>query len=735
VGGSRRTVKICVNFIVNWLRWLRACSLSLALFALGTSPALAQSTLPTFSCDGNVWQVQSGQLKIFNPVNSTYTNIGPQQPGPTYYNATGYNKNDDYAYGITGNSLIRIGGNGVFEVPVPNLGFTSNSADVDDANNLWARTGPLTLRKISLLASTVPPYEVTTVPLTGPGFTTADVTFVTNAGKKYLLGIETGSATLSRVNISDNEVTQDAITGLPAAGYGAIWRDSANRLFAFNNTTGGIYEIFNYFTSTPSAVLVAQGASSGNNDGFSCFDAPFPNLQPLAFPDFFTTPFETNVVGNVIADNDTTNANGPDRDPENTPLTVTTTPTVGPTNGSVVLAANGNFTYTPNANFVGTDTFTYQLNDASGRTDTAVVQIIVSPPSANLVTVKTISSANATPAVGETVTFSIVVTNTSPGGVAPNVTLTDQLPAGMTYTTNSVTQGSYAPATGVWTIGRINNGQSATLLLSGTVNAGQAGNTLTNTTTAATGSNADTNNTGNDLTETITVANASHSIVKTQTSGPNPVTARGQVIGYQIAVANTGNVNLTGIVLTDTLALGAAPRTLTSGPTFASGNPNGNTRIDVGETWIYTASYTVTQADLDGAGTFSNTATIDTTQTTPLTSAAVVTGVTRTPALTIDKIPSTLGPVNANDTITYTYNVTNTGNVTISGIQVTDNHNGTNSFPTPSGEALVLPEAAPTGDSTDATPGNAQWTTLAPGDTVRFTANYQVNQTDIDTLQ
>jgi uncharacterized repeat protein (TIGR01451 family) len=722
-----------VDFLTSSLRFLFARCVCLVLCAFGVSPAIAAGT---FSCDGNVWQVQSGQLKIFNPVNSTYTNIGLQQPGPTFYNATGYNKLDDYAYGITGNTLIKIHGDGALEVLVPNLGFTSNSADVDDANNLWARTGPNQLQKINL--STLPtPYVVTAVSLTGPGFTTADVTFVKNGVNNFLLGIETSSATLSRVNITTNPgtITQVPITGLPVAGYGAIWRDSANRLFAFNNTTGGIYEIFNYFTATPSAVLVAQGASSGNNDGFSCHDAPFPNLQPLAFNDFFTTPFETAVSGNVIADNDTTTTNGPDRDPEGTALTVTTTPTVGPTNGSVVLAANGNFTYTPNTDFVGTDTFTYEITDASGRTDTAIVQIIVSPPTANLVTVKTrtVPAANPT-AVGQTVTFQIVVTNSGPGpGV--NAVLTDNLPAGMTYTTNSATQGSYNSTTGVWTIGRINNGASATLLLSGTVNSNQSGNTLTNTTTAATGSHTDTNNAGNTLTAQVIVATAAHTIVKTQISGPNPVTAAGQVIGYRIEVDNVGTQNLTGVVLTDSLLLGSSPRTLTTGPTLTSGNTNNNATLETTEIWVYTATYTVTQADLDGTGTFSNTATVDTSQTTPLASTSVATGVTRTPALTIDKIPSTLGPVNANNTIVYTYNVTNTGNVTISGIQVTDNHNATNTFPTPGSETLVLPEAAPAGDSTDATAANSLWTTLAPGDTVRFTSNYIVNQLDIDTLQ
>ncbi|MCW7542159.1 Ig-like domain-containing protein, partial [Aquabacterium sp. A7-Y] len=41
-----------------------------------------------------------------------------------------------------------------------------------------------------------------------------------------------------------------------------------------------------------------------------------------------------------------------------------------PTNGTVVVDANGNYTYTPNANFNGTDSFTVVVTDAQGATDT-----------------------------------------------------------------------------------------------------------------------------------------------------------------------------------------------------------------------------------------------------------------------------------------------------------------------------------------------------------------------------
>ena len=74
---------------------------------------------------------------------------------------------------------------------------------------------------------------------------------------------------------------------------------------------------------------------------------------------------------------------------------------------------------------------------------------------------------------------------------------------------------------------------------------------------------------------------------------------------YTITVTNTGNVSLTTVVITDVFAGGA---------TFTSGD-NGNNILDVGETWIYTADYTVTQADIDAGTPLVNVAIIGTDQT------------------------------------------------------------------------------------------------------------------------
>ena len=56
---------------------------------------------------------------------------------------------------------------------------------------------------------------------------------------------------------------------------------------------------------------------------------------------------------------------------------VNTTPVTDTANGSVQLNADGTFTYTPDANFLGSDSFTYEIDDGNGGTDQATASITV----------------------------------------------------------------------------------------------------------------------------------------------------------------------------------------------------------------------------------------------------------------------------------------------------------------------------------------------------------------------
>ena len=162
---------------------------------------------------------------------------------------------------------------------------------------------------------------------------------------------------------------------------------------------------------------------------------------------------------------------------------------------------------------------------------------VVVNDAADLVTVKTLISGDSTPAEGDTITYQIEVFNNG-AAQATNVSLTDQLPPGVTLTGGTVSQGAYDVATGIWTIGTLNTGTSAIITINATVDAGQAGNTITNVTTAATGDQNEPSTVGDDLDEVIVGDNTTNLVtVKTLASG-NPTPDEGDTVTFDITVTN-----------------------------------------------------------------------------------------------------------------------------------------------------------------------------------------------------
>jgi Bacterial Ig domain len=95
--------------------------------------------------------------------------------------------------------------------------------------------------------------------------------------------------------------------------------------------------------------------------------------SPVANNDSYST--DQNTVLSVAALGVLAN----DTDPHNLPLTAVLV--AHPAHGTLALGADGSFTYTPAANFLGTDSFTYQASDGQDLSAVATVTIEVMPPS------------------------------------------------------------------------------------------------------------------------------------------------------------------------------------------------------------------------------------------------------------------------------------------------------------------------------------------------------------------
>lgn len=106
------------------------------------------------------------------------------------------------------------------------------------------------------------------------------------------------------------------------------------------------------------------------------------NTAPVAQDDVFTGDQDTDIVGNLLADN----GNGADSDDNNDILSVISGTYTTLQGGSVTLYTNGDFVYTPISGFIGQDEFTYTLLDGRGGSDTAVVSLTVEEASVNIIT-------------------------------------------------------------------------------------------------------------------------------------------------------------------------------------------------------------------------------------------------------------------------------------------------------------------------------------------------------------
>lgn len=149
-------------------------------------------------------------------------------------------------------------------------------------------------------------------------------------------------------------------------------------------------------------------------------------------------------------------------------------------------------------------------------------------------------------------------------------------------------------------------------------------------------------------------------VKEANTTGPVEV---GDEIGYTLTVTNTGNVSLTQVTVDDAL-LGV----MECIPVMPAGLAPGGTKA-------CEDAYTVTQADVD-AGEVVNVAVatgIDRAGTEVSDADEVtVPTVGPDPELTVVKVADTAGPVDVGDEIGYTITVTNTGNVTLTGVVVDD---------------------------------------------------------------
>ena len=330
-------------------------------------------------------------------------------------------------------------------------------------------------------------------------------------------------------------------------------------------------------------------------------------------------------------------------------------------------------------------------------------------PSADLAVIKVVN--NTVPNVGQSITFTITVTNNGPDN-ATGVLTTDLLPVGLTYLSSSANQGSYNNNTGLWTIGNITSGNSVVLtIVANVTGTGQIDNSVN-----VTGSQHDPNlNNNQDLVSLNGQPTADLAVTKTvDNSNPN----NGKTVTFTINVFNAGPNTATNVLLSDLLPVGLILQSANP----SQGSYNSTTGIWSIGTMAHPSTVTMTIVALaNQTGFFTNIAHVNATELDPHqddNTAAVTIKVNPSADLAVNKVVNNSSP-NVGQNVIFTITVTNNGPDTGTFVQVVDN--------IPAGLIYVSSNAG----QGSYNPGTGVWTigTLIKGASVSLNITAMVNTT------
>ena len=329
---------------------------------------------------------------------------------------------------------------------------------------------------------------------------------------------------------------------------------------------------------------------------------------------------------------------------------------------------NGVATTIFTANAVGTSHVNAGLDSATNvHTASNAAQtpcdIVINNPSAVMTITKTAAQANYN--VGDSVVYTINVLNNGPA-TATNVVVTDVLPAGITYVSNTL-GGTYNAGTRTitWNLANLANGAHFIPTFTATVNALTQGQTIANTASARNTQNP----TPVTSTANLHVNNAVLTITKTADQANYNV---GNNVIYTIHVTNTGPDAATNTVVTDTLPTGLTFSSASNGGTYNAGTRTITWNLaSLANGAHFLPSFTATVNTGTEGQSIANTASTHNDQNpTDVTSEPANIHVNNA-ALTVTKTAAQAN-YNVGDTAVYNIDVLNNGPNTATNVVVTD---------------------------------------------------------------
>ena len=281
--------------------------------------------------------------------------------------------------------------------------------------------------------------------------------------------------------------------------------------------------------------------------------------------------------------------------------------------------------------------------------------VLVVPQQADLAVTKTVS--NATPNVGDTITYTITLTNNGPDtstDAATGIQVAEPLPIGLVFVSATPSQGAFDPTTGVWNVGTVTASSSQSLVILANV---VSPTPTTDTVTISHADQFDPNPGNNTATAVETPQQSDLALTKTV---DKPAPNVGDNITFTISVANNGPDPASNVNISDVLPPGLAPISINASiGTYNSGTgiwAVGSVASGTPQTLQITARVTspnastntaaITHSDQFDPNSANNTASIDVTP--------------QQADLALTKTVSDQAP-NVGDTITYTITLSDIG--------------------------------------------------------------------------
>ncbi len=269
---------------------------------------------------------------------------------------------------------------------------------------------------------------------------------------------------------------------------------------------------------------------------------------------------------------------------------------------------------------------------------------------------------------GELLTYTLAVQNSGPSSAA-GVTLSDTLPAGVTYESATATQGTCSESSGTVTceLGTIADEQGASVEIK--IRSATPG--LLSNSANVVSLTADTDSADNAASAETTVT-AAADLSLTKSDSPDPVLAGGELT-YTLGVHNAGPQDATGVSLSDTLPAGV---------TFVSATPTQGSCSEASGTVTCALGTIASGADAgvevkvtpQAAGTITNQASVTSDLADPDSadaSASEDTTVKVSADLALTKGDSP-DPALAGELITYALSASNSGPADAAGVTLTD---------------------------------------------------------------